>query len=85
MLKGSRTVVAAPDGSVFVNTTGNPGMSTGGTGDALTGVIASLLAQGLNGVQAACFGVWLHGRAGDIARDERSGGTLLASDLIECL
>ncbi|MEO3943808.1 NAD(P)H-hydrate dehydratase [Gorillibacterium sp. CAU 1737] len=85
VLKGSRTVVAAPDGSVFVNTTGNPGMSTGGTGDALTGVIASLLAQGLNGVQAACFGVWLHGRAGDIARNERSGGTLLASDLIECL
>lgn len=85
VLKGSRTVVASPDGQVYLNTTGNPGMSTGGTGDALTGVIASLLAQGLSSQQAACFGVWLHGRAGDEARAERGTQTLLAGDLIEKL
>ncbi|WP_438431683.1 NAD(P)H-hydrate dehydratase [Gorillibacterium sp. sgz500922] len=85
VLKGSRTVVAAPDGEVYLNTTGNPGMSTGGTGDALTGVIASLLAQGLSSLQAACFGVWRHGRAGDLARAARGGQTLLAGDLIEYL
>ncbi|WP_058303181.1 bifunctional ADP-dependent NAD(P)H-hydrate dehydratase/NAD(P)H-hydrate epimerase [Gorillibacterium timonense] len=85
VLKGSRTVVASPDGDVYLNPTGNPGMSTGGTGDALTGVITSLLAQGLSSLQAACFGVWLHGKAGDDARASRGTETLLAGDLIECL
>jgi len=85
VLKGARTVIASPDGEVYLNTTGNPGMSTGGTGDALTGVISSLLAQGLSSLQAACFGVWLHGRAGDDARSARGAQTLLAGDLIEHL
>lgn len=84
VLKGARTVVATPQGIVYVNKTGNPGMAKGGTGDALTGVIASLLAQGFSAEQAAAFGVWRHGTAGDLAAAKRPGReSLLASDLIE--
>lgn len=87
VLKGARTVVAAPDGRVFVNVTGHPGMATGGSGDVLTGLIAGLLAQGLDAVQAAAFGVYLHGRAGERAAAARTGNpaSLLAGDLIEAL
>ncbi|MNO35043.1 Bifunctional NAD(P)H-hydrate repair enzyme Nnr [compost metagenome] len=87
VLKGARTVVAAPDGRVFVNVTGHPGMATGGSGDVLTGLIAGLLAQGLNAVQAAAFGVYLHGLAGERAAAARTGNpaSLLAGDIIEAL
>jgi ADP-dependent NAD(P)H-hydrate dehydratase / NAD(P)H-hydrate epimerase len=87
VLKGARTVIAAPDGTVLVNTTGHPGMGTGGSGDVLTGVIAGLLAQGLNGLQAAAFGAHLHGHAGEMAALARSGhpASLLAGDIIEHL
>ncbi|ANS76776.1 bifunctional ADP-dependent (S)-NAD(P)H-hydrate dehydratase/NAD(P)H-hydrate epimerase [Paenibacillus yonginensis] len=86
VLKGARTVVAAADGRVFVNATGNPGMATGGTGDVLTGLIASLLAQGHDDVAAACLGVYLHGAAGDKAAAARgSAASLLAGDLIDAL
>lgn len=86
VLKGARTVVATPDGVVYVNTTGNPGMATGGTGDVLAGVIAGLLAQRLTAEQAAAFGVWLHGAAGDRAAAERSApASILAGDLLRCL
>ncbi len=87
VLKGARTVIAAPDGTVLVNTTGHPGMATGGSGDVLTGVITGLLAQGLNGIQAAAFGVHLHGHAGEVAALARSGhpASLLAGDIIEHL
>ncbi|MEW4371211.1 NAD(P)H-hydrate dehydratase [Paenibacillus kandeliae] len=87
VLKGARTVVASPDGRVFVNTTGHPGMATGGSGDVLTGVISGLLGQGLDGIQAAAFGVHLHGHAGDIAALSRPGNpaSLLAGDIIEHL
>ncbi|MGP0587111.1 NAD(P)H-hydrate dehydratase [Paenibacillus timonensis] len=87
VLKGARTVVAAPDGRVFVNVTGHPGMATGGSGDVLTGLIAGLLAQGLNAVQAAAFGVYLHGLAGERAAAGRIGNpaSLLAGDIIEAL
>ena len=67
VLKGHRTVVASPEGNVLVNTTGNSGLAKGGSGDVLTGVIASLLAQGATAMQAAASGVWIHGRAGDLA------------------
>lgn len=67
VLKGAPTVVAFPDGEVYVNTSGNAGMATGGTGDVLTGVIAALIAQGLSSHDAAVAGVYLHGLAGDIA------------------
>jgi NAD(P)H-hydrate epimerase len=85
VLKGARTVVAAPDGRVALNPTGNPGMASGGTGDALTGVVAALAASGLAPFDAACAGCYLHGRAGDLAREARGEAGLLASDLIEML
>ena len=70
VLKGHRTVTAGPEGNVLVNTTGGSGLSKGGSGDVLTGVIASLLVQGVGAVQAAAAGVWLHGRSGDLAERE---------------
>lgn len=86
VLKGARTVIADPGGRVYVNTTGHPGMATGGSGDVLTGIIASLLAQGLSGIQAAALGVYLHGLAGERAAMARwSSGSLLAGDIIEAL
>ncbi|OWA35230.1 bifunctional ADP-dependent NAD(P)H-hydrate dehydratase/NAD(P)H-hydrate epimerase [Saccharibacillus sp. O16] len=86
VLKGARTVVASPDGALFINTTGHPGMSTGGTGDVLTGVISGLMAQGLSPLQAAAFGVYLHGRAGERAAEQREHpASLLAGDVIEAL
>jgi NAD(P)H-hydrate epimerase len=66
VLKGARTVVAAPDGAVRVNPTGGPGLASGGTGDVLAGVIGALLAQGLTPLDAAAAGVYLHGRAGEL-------------------
>ncbi|MGE5172416.1 MAG: NAD(P)H-hydrate dehydratase [Betaproteobacteria bacterium] len=83
VLKGAGTVVAVPDGRAFINSTGNPGMATGGTGDVLTGMIGGLLAQGFTAAQAACFGVYLHGLAGDIAAKEKSEVSMIAGDLIE--
>ncbi|KHF36018.1 Bifunctional NAD(P)H-hydrate repair enzyme Nnr [Paenibacillus sp. P1XP2] len=86
VLKGARTVIAGPDGTVYVNTTGNAGMATAGSGDVLTGIIAGLLAQGLDGVQAAAYGVYLHGLAGDAAAERRGHpSSLIAGDLIEAL
>ncbi|MFI2856061.1 NAD(P)H-hydrate dehydratase [Paenibacillus sp. JSM ZJ436] len=86
VLKGSRTVVAGPDGRAFVNVTGHPGMATGGTGDVLTGIIAGLLAQGLSGPQAAALGVRLHGLAGERAAALRGHfSSVTAGDLIEAL
>jgi NAD(P)H-hydrate epimerase len=84
VLKGHRTLVV--DGSrVYVNTTGNPGMAKGGTGDVLTGVIASFAAQGLNLFQASAWAVHLHGKAGDRAARKRGQLGLVASDLIDAL
>ncbi len=82
VLKGAHTSVAAPDGSCFFNTTGNPGMATGGSGDVLTGIIVSLSAQGLSPSQAACAGVWLHGTAGDAAAIKSGQQALIASDIV---
>jgi NAD(P)H-hydrate epimerase len=84
VLKGHGTVVT--DGRrVFVNPTGNPGMATGGTGDVLTGLLAALLAQGLEPFAAAQLGVYLHGLAGDLARDDLGEASLIASDLLDYL
>ncbi|MDA8424175.1 MAG: NAD(P)H-hydrate dehydratase [Nitrospiraceae bacterium] len=83
VLKGAGTVVATPDGRRYVNSTGNPGMATGGTGDVLTGMIGSLLAQGYSSLQSACLGVYLHGRAGDLAAQEKGEASMIAGDLIE--
>lgn len=82
VLKGARTVVAHPDGHAAVCPTGNPGMATAGTGDALTGLIVGLLAQGLSPWDAACAGVYCHGLAGDLAAAELGPAGMTAGDLI---
>ena len=84
-LKGAGTVVAAPNGKVFVNTTGNSGMATGGTGDVLTGLIGGLLAQGMTALDAALLGVYLHGLAGDLAAHAMTQRGLIASDIVNNL
>jgi NAD(P)H-hydrate epimerase len=84
VLKGAGTIVASPHGELAVCPWGNPGMASGGMGDVLTGVIAGLLAQGLDSYNAACIGVALHARAGDVAARAGEAG-LLASDLFEPL
>jgi NAD(P)H-hydrate epimerase len=83
ILKGAHTSIAFPDGNVYFNSTGNPGMATAGSGDVLTGVILSLLGQGYNPKEAAIFGVYLHGLAGDIAKKQIGQEALIASDIIE--
>lgn len=84
VLKGAHTVVASPDGTSYVNVTGNPGMATGGAGDVLSGMIVSLLAQGYDAKQAACCAVFLHGQAGDRAAAARhSAASLIAGDIVE--
>ena len=87
VLKGHRTVVAAPDGNVYVNPTGNPGMATGGTGDILTGMIAGILAQEHLGafIERLCLAVYLHGLAGDLAAEEVGDESLVATDLLRFL
>ncbi|MBR6878247.1 MAG: NAD(P)H-hydrate dehydratase [Bacteroidales bacterium] len=82
VLKGAHTAVAMPNGAVFFNTTGNPGMATAGSGDVLTGMILSLLAQAYTPEEAAVLGVYLHGLAGDIAMESMGQEALLASDII---
>lgn len=85
VLKGAHTAIATPEGEVHFNSTGNPGLSTGGTGDVLTGVITALLAQGYDPVEASVLGVYSHGLAGDRAAAERGQIGLTASDVIENL
>ena len=86
VLKGHRTLIAQPDGTVWVNTTGNPGMATGGTGDILTGVVASFIAQNPEHIdEAVVAAVHLHGLAGDVARESMGEHSLVATDLITAL
>ncbi len=85
VLKDAPTAVGRPDGRCYVNSTGNSGMSTGGSGDVLTGMIAGLLGQGCTPDRAALLGVWLHGRAGDLAAIHEGEYGLLARHLIEYL
>ena len=85
VLKGARTVIAAPSGSVRVNTSGNPGMATGGTGDVLTGAVAAWLAQAADTEAAASLAVHLHGRAGDLAAGRVGETALVAGDVADHL
>lgn len=85
VLKGAYTAVCLPDGHVYFNPTGNPGMATGGSGDVLSGVLLALLAQGYPVADAARLGVYLHGLAGDLAAAEVGEMSLVASDLIAYL
>lgn len=82
VLKGARTVIARPDGTVAICPTGNPGMATAGTGDVLTGMIVGLLAQGLAPWEAACVGAYLHGHAGDLAATTNGQAGMIAGDVI---
>ena len=83
VLKGHRTVVAAPDGRIAVNGTGNSGLAKGGSGDVLAGMILSLLGQGCEAFAACCAGVWLHGRAGDLAAADKGERGMTPTDLLE--
>ncbi len=85
ILKGAYTSVVDTDGNCYFNPSGNPGMATGGSGDVLTGMILSFLAQGYSPIQAARLGVYLHGRAGDLVCDHIEPECMLASDIIDCI
>jgi hydroxyethylthiazole kinase-like uncharacterized protein yjeF len=85
VLKGHYTIIAMPGGKAYFNSTGNPGMAKGGSGDALTGILTALLAQGYSSGEAALLGVFLHGLAGDLAAADLSQESMLASDLIDHL
>ena len=82
VLKGQNTVVTDAEGEVYVNNTGNPGMATAGSGDVLTGIIAAFLGQKLKVFEAAKYAVYLHGLAGDLAAEEKTQISLIASDII---
>jgi len=85
VLKGAYTAIISPNGQVFFNSSGNPGMAKGGSGDALTGLIAGLLARGIPALKAAIAGVFLHGLAGDFAAKYKTQEAMRAGDIIELL
>lgn len=85
ILKGAWSVVITPEGECHFNPTGNPGMATGGSGDVLTGILTSLLAQGYSSKEACLLGVYLHGMAGDIAAEKFGEISMNASDIINSL
>lgn len=85
VMKGFHTKVFTPDGDCLVNTTGNPGLAKGGSGDVLTGLLGGLLARGYAAPDAAALAVWLHGRAGDLLTEERTAEAYASLDLIDYL
>ncbi len=85
LLKGAHSSLSTPEGKVFFNVTGNPGMSTAGSGDVLTGIITGLLAQGLGSLSAALAGMYIHGLAGDLAAEKLSMRSLISGDIIDHL
>ncbi len=85
LLKGKYSCLICPDGNLYFNSTGNPGMAKGGSGDVLTGILAGLLAQGYSAKQACLIGMYAHGLAGDFAAHKYSETAMIASDIIGCL
>lgn len=85
LIKGAHTIVVMPDGKLYVNSSGNPGMATAGSGDVLSGILTGLRAQGYTAAEAAIMGVWLHGLAGDMAALDLGVEALIAGDLIQYL
>ncbi|MCL1905457.1 MAG: NAD(P)H-hydrate dehydratase, partial [Clostridiales bacterium] len=83
ILKGAGTLIATPEGRIFLNNNGNPGMAVGGSGDVLAGMVAALLAQGLAPSVAAACAVWLHGKAGDLAAEAVGEASLLPQDILK--
>ena len=85
ILKGHYSALCLPDGNIYFNTTGNPGMATAGSGDVLTGIITALLARGYSQREASLLGMYLHGLSGDLAVKEIGEESLIASDIINFL
>ena len=85
VLKGAGTIIASPDGEVYINHTGNSGMASGGSGDVLSGIIGSLLAQGAAPINAAAAGVFLHGTIGDLAAEKLGKISMLPTDMIDMI
>lgn len=85
VLKGAGTIISSPDGEVYINHTGNSGMATGGSGDVLSGIIGSLLAQGASPINAAAAGVFLHGTIGDLAAEKLGKISMLPTDMIDMI
>ena len=85
MLKDAATVTAGRDGNLYINSSGNSAMAKAGSGDVLTGIIAGLIAIGMDEEEAACLGVYLHGRAGDAAASKSGAHSLLASELADAV
>jgi NAD(P)H-hydrate epimerase len=85
LVKGAYTSISTPEGKVYFNSTGNPGMATAGSGDVLTGIILGLLAQEMSAEEAAMLGVYVHGLAGDLAIQQQSQMALVAGDIINNL
>lgn len=85
VLKGHHTLICAPDGKAYFNSTGNAGMATGGSGDVLTGILTALLAQGYSPLETCFMGVYIHGLAGDIAAAKLSEEAMIAGDIVEKL
>ncbi|TCO73158.1 NAD(P)H-hydrate dehydratase [Marinisporobacter balticus] len=85
VLKGSRTVVAGPNGDIYINETGNPGMATAGSGDVLTGIVTGFIAQGIDPLKAAMAAVYVHGMAGDLVAEKLGEYGLMASDIVKQL
>lgn len=85
ILKGAYSTIATPEGDLYFNPTGNPGMATGGSGDVLTGILTALLAQGYSPLEASLLGTYLHGYAGDLAAIDKGVEALIASDLVDYL
>jgi NAD(P)H-hydrate repair Nnr-like enzyme with NAD(P)H-hydrate dehydratase domain len=83
VLKGSPTIIADPQGICYLNPTGNSGMATGGSGDVLSGMIGSFLAQGLSALDASLCGVYIHGLAGDFAAEKMNERVMIAGDIID--
>jgi ADP-dependent NAD(P)H-hydrate dehydratase / NAD(P)H-hydrate epimerase len=85
VLKDAISALICPNGEVYFNTTGNPGMATGGSGDVLTGIITGLLAQGYSTFEAGIIGMFFHGKAGDLAASHKGENQVIASDIIDCI
>ncbi|MCK5508729.1 MAG: NAD(P)H-hydrate dehydratase, partial [Desulfobacterales bacterium] len=85
VLKGARTVIAHPDGKVFINPTGNPGMASGGMGDVLTGIIAGFVTQGYSPESATHAGVYLHGAAADTLAKNKASFGYLATEVMNAI
>ena len=83
VLKGAHTCITTPDGKSYFNSTGNPGLAKGGSGDVLTGLITGLLAQGYTSFEASLIGVYVHGLAGDMTKEEKGEVAMIPTDVIE--